>query len=318
MPYHPRIESKELATFITTRTRNSELWFANNKPVEQAALGLLAKVTDRYKALLYAFSLEGSHYHAPILFPLENRSDFTRDFNSGLALAVARLTPNYTGGGLWARRYSGEIIASPEDIERQFFYTVLQPVSDGLVPKISLYRGYNCFHDAVCGIKRKYKVVNWGKYNAAKRFNPHVRIKDYTEEYELTYERLPGYEHLSQHEYRVMMEKKLEEYRQEILERRRAEGKDSFLGVEALGQVIPGTRAKNPKISDIKSHRPRVLSRCNQRRAEALEWYFDIYYRFKAASKRYRAGELDTEFPPGTYRPPFWLVAKPSGPYTLL
>jgi hypothetical protein len=315
MGYHPRIESKDKASFVTTRTRNSELWLANNSPVEEFTLGLLAKLLDRYKIKLYAFALEGSHYHLPAHFPLENRADLTRDFNSGIARAVDRLTPNFPGGKFWGRRYSAEMIASDKDIERQFFYTVLQPVSDGLVPRISEYPFYNCFHDAVCGIKRKHKSVNWGKYNAAKRHNPNLHPKDFTEIYYLSYERLPGYEELSPHEYRVLMEKKLEEHRQEIIRKRESEGKFTFLGTEALLKTIPGTPAKNPKRSTIRSHRPRVLSSSNERRAIAKMWYFSIYFKYKKASLRYRAGELDVEFPPGTYRPPSWQVVRPSGLY---
>ena len=113
--------------------------------VEQLALARLAQYTDKHCVHLYAFALEGSHYHQVARFPLLNRSDFARDFNSTLARGVDRLTPNYPGGRLWARRYSGEIIAGDADIEQQFFYTVLQPVKDGLVSKISEYPFYNGF-----------------------------------------------------------------------------------------------------------------------------------------------------------------------------
>ena len=47
------------------------------------------------------------------------------------------------------------------DIEEQFFYTVLQPVQDGLVPNINEYPGYNCFEDAIQGKERVFKVINW-------------------------------------------------------------------------------------------------------------------------------------------------------------
>ena len=65
MGYHPRIETPDLATFVTTRTRNSELWFTNNRPVEKFALGLLAKLCERYKVKLYAFALERSSQNTP-------------------------------------------------------------------------------------------------------------------------------------------------------------------------------------------------------------------------------------------------------------
>jgi hypothetical protein len=107
MGYHLRIEHRDKASFITARTKNSEMWFANNVKVEQLALARLAQYTDKYCVHIYAFALEGSHYHHAARFPLLNRSDFARDFNSTLARGVDRLTPNYPGGRLWGRNTEG-------------------------------------------------------------------------------------------------------------------------------------------------------------------------------------------------------------------
>ncbi len=60
MSYHPRIEPKTVASFITSRSRNSELWFVNNRSLEEAILGYAAKFTERYKVTVYALAIEGS------------------------------------------------------------------------------------------------------------------------------------------------------------------------------------------------------------------------------------------------------------------
>ena len=302
MSYHPRIESKEIASFLTTRCRNSELWFANNKPVEDATLGYVAKFKARYRVKLYALALEGTHIQAPAHFPDGNRAQFMRDFISCVARAVARLTPNYTGGRLTERRYSSEFLPGNPDIEHYFFYTVLQPVEDCLVEKISDYPFYNCFSDAVNGIERRFKVINWADYYSKKRFNPDLKVKDFTHWVSLKYDRLPGYEHLTQKDYSKLMHKKLEEKRSEIVKRKISEGR-KFLGREALLRTIPGTPAKNPKKSTINSHRPRILSVCDQRRAECKDWYFRMYFEFKRISKLYRDGLLNIIFPEGMYPP---------------
>ena len=164
------------------------------------------------------------------------------------------------------------------------------------------YPFYNCFSDAVNGITREYEVINWAEYNARKRYNPNLDIKEFTEIVTLKYERLPGYEHLSQKEYSNLMHQKLEVRRAKIVKERLEQGR-GFLGREALLKVIPGTPAKNPKQSTSKSHRPRVLSICDQRRADTKAWYFDKYFAYKAASKLYRAGALNTPFPEGMYPP---------------
>src|SRR5690606_31810307 len=256
----------------------------------------------RYNVKLYALALQGSHMHELARFPELQRSNFMRDLNSQVAKAVDRLAPGYPGGKFWQRRYSQEFVPGDDDIENQFFYIALQPVNDGLVEKISDYPGYNFFHDAVTGRVRKFKVVRWAEFNSARRYNKHIRVEQFTEIVELRFERLPGYEHLSQKEYAKEMYAKLESRRQAIIAARRAEGK-GFLGRDALLKTRPGSRPKNPKVSSWGDHRPRVLSVCPIRRKEYLDWYFDMYFRYKEASKRYRAGERNVEFPPGMYPP---------------
>jgi hypothetical protein len=300
--YHPRIESVDKASFLTTRTVESRLWFVNNPELDEAILGYAAKFAERYSVTLYALAIEGNHIQGPALFPNCNRADYMRDLNSCIARAVPRFTKEYFGGRLWARRYSSEFLPGDADIEEYFFYTVLQPVQDGLVEKISKYPGYNCFHDAIHGIKRRYKVVNWAAYNQARRNNKNVSIKDFTEYVELKYERLPGYEHLSQKEYAKLMLCKLEERRLTIVDERRKAGK-GFLGTEALLNMPRGSLPKNTKQSHSTSHRPRVLSICPKRRAECKAWYFDIYFAYKAASLEFRKGNLRAKFPEGTYLP---------------
>ena len=291
-----------MSSFLTTRTRNSELWFVNNAKLEEAVLGYAAKYSTRYEVKLYALAIEGNHTQGPALFPNGNRADYMRDLNASVARAVPYYTPEYKGGRLWGRRYSSEFLPGPEDVEEYFFYTVLQPIKDGLVERLSDYPGYNCFHDAVSGLERKFKVVNWTAFNAARRYDLEANIMDFTEVVILKYERLPGYEHLGQKDYAKLMYEKLENRRQAIIAERNSKGL-SFMGKAALLKVRRGAQPKSTKTSYSTSHRPRVLSVCNTRRAECKAWYFQIYFEYKDASQRFRKGELTAKFPEGTYRP---------------
>lgn len=305
MGYHPRIECKKIASFQTTRSRCSELWFVNNKELEGAILGYAAKYTARYGVRLYALAIEGNHIQFPALFPKANRAHFMRDFNSAVAQAVPRYQTAHPGGRFWARRYSAEYLPGVEDIEEQFFYTVLQPVQDGLVDDIAEYPGYNCFEDAIWGRARSYKVVRWKEYNDARRWDKSVSVKDYTDVCELRYERLPGYEGLSRAAYVKMMRAKLLERTRLIVE---ARGAMKAVGSGRLKRVKPGTLPQRTKTSTINDNRPRVLSKSNQRRAEGKAWYFSIYFDYQEASALYRAGQLDVQFPEGTYKPPLFTV----------
>ena len=305
MGYHPRIECKKVSTFQTTRSRCSELWFVNNKELEEDILGFAAKYAKRYRAKLYALSIEGNHIQFPALFPKANRAHFMRDFNSSVARAVPRRQPRHPGGRFWARRYSAEYLPSSRDIEEQFFYTVLQPVQDGLVDDISQYPGYNCFEDAIYGRKRLCEVVRWKEYNDARRWDENVPIENYIEIFELCYQRLPGYESMSSEEYSKTMREKLRERTAEIIKSRK--GKRA-LGAFQLQKIRPGSLPHNTKTSTKYSHRPRVLSVDNTDRAGGKNWYFSIYFEYKKASAEYRAGKLRAKFPAGTYKPPVFTV----------
>lgn len=303
MGYHPRIESTDTASFITTRSRNAELWFINNKGLDQEILKRVAVCTDRYKAKIYALAISGNHNHLAGAYPGMNRSSFMRDLNSVIAKAIPKFVPTYPGGSFWGRRYSSEIVPDvPEDIEERFFYTVLQPIQDGLVDNISKYRGYNCFDDAVSGRVLKFKVINFQRYNQAKKRNPKVSIEEYTTIISFQYERLPGYEHLSQGQYKTLMYRKLKERTNKIIAQYKEAGIE-FVGPNYYKMFKPGDKPKNSKTSDINSTRPRVLSVCPKRHKQYLDHYFEIYFAYKQASKEYRAGNLFVVFPKGTYKP---------------
>ena len=196
MGYHPRIESNQYASFITTRTRNEELWFVNNPTLEKDILLRMAVATERYQAKIYAVAIEGNHIQLPADFPNLNRSKFMRDFNSGVAKSVIKNVTNYHGGKLWARRYSQEFLPGDINVEDRFFYTVLQPVQDGLVDSIFKYPGYNCFDDAVSGKVLEFEHVDWKAYEAALKRNVKTSINDYIEIVKFSFTRLPGYESL--------------------------------------------------------------------------------------------------------------------------
>ena len=104
MGYHPRIETTKIATHISSRTRNSVLWFVNNEKLEKNILGIVAKAITKREVKLYALAIQGNHIHQSALFPKANRADYTRDVNSSVAKAAARqCTKNLS---FTAKRYS--------------------------------------------------------------------------------------------------------------------------------------------------------------------------------------------------------------------
>jgi len=306
--HHPRIETKNIASFITSKTVNDKLWFANCSPLEQAILGHVAKWREKNEVKLYAIAIQGNHIHMVALFPKGNRAAFMRNVNSSIHREVTRYQEDFEGGPLFKEPYSCEIVPREADVDVQYFYTVLQPVNDALVDDIKDYPFYNCFEDSVMGREVEYEVRRWSDFHDAKRWkkNEGLTIKDFTDIYKLKFERLPGMEEMSQQDYETKMRATLAERTKLSIETRRVK---TCLGAKRLKKIVPGSAPKNPKVRELFGERPRVLSKDPEVIRAVMEWYNAIVRAHKDASERYLDGELDVEFPEGTYKPPIFTKA---------
>ncbi len=298
-----RVECADYWSLITSRTINSRLWFVNNPKLENHCLTHLARYQEKYGVDLYSYCLMGNHHHEVALFPNLNRSHFYRDLNARIAEGVRHFVDGFEGGPVFERRYSEQALPLPQDVESYFLYSSLQAVEHGLSEFPDEYPGYNSFHDAINGRKRILRWVDWATYRDRKRFNKKLKPEDFTTEHVLEFKRLPGYEHLTQRQYKKLMLKKREELRVELVKERKAKGL-GFLTREQLLNTVPGSLPKTTKKSKRDSKRPLVLTQCPEAKKRFLEWYFSIYQAYKVAVKLYRLGKLDVKFPAGTYRPP--------------
>ena len=245
-----RVEIPGIVEFSTSKTVNSALWFVNNQVLETRICSYLAKYAEKYGVKLYAFVIQGNHYHLLAEFVEGTRAAFFKDFNARIAEAVRELVPAFGEGSLFRGKYKPQFLPLEEDVEDKFFYSALQPVSSGLCEKVSDYPGYNSFSDAVRGKTRKFKLVNRGEYNSRKRFDKSISIEDYTKTYELKFERLSNYKKLSQKEYSKLMHKKLEKLRLDILSRKSKEGY-KYPSPEYLKKIKPGSIPKTTEESEV-------------------------------------------------------------------
>ena len=70
-----------------------------------------------------------------------------------------------------------------------------------LAQKRTEYETFNSFSAAISGKSLIYKLVDWSAYNNALRANDELDVEEYTDEYSLTFSRIPGYEDLPHKDY---------------------------------------------------------------------------------------------------------------------
>lgn len=316
MSYQLRIENPDTTNFITTRTRNSELWFTEfPAELKSEILGRLAKYQQHYQVQLYCIPIQGNHFHLIARFPSGNRAAFMRDFNSQFARLCKRFIPAMPMGPLWGRRYSNQTLDDDASIRKYFYYCALQAVHSGLTEHPEQYSGYNSLNESLNDTPTTYIVTDWTAYNNARRFNPKVPITRYQEAFQLTFSRLPGFDPaLSSAEYRQQVLAEVERRRLELVKERTDAGK-GFAGPVALAAIKPGTCPHQTKLSN-RATKLVVSLACDLfTRERCREEYYTIKDTHRVASRKFLAGETSVTFPKGTYRPPSFTMPKlPSSP----
>lgn len=293
-----------VASFVTRRARDSQLVFANNKPLEHRVLGCLGKYLTKYNATIYSYCIFGSHDHALFTFQPGTKSKLFRDFGARTAEAIKKHIPSFGGGSAFDRRTSEQAV--PQDADgylHEIMYIALQPIAAGLCKNLSEYPGFNSFPYLLTGKPLEVEFFKGAEYTKAKRRSKKADPDNYIEKYTIKFARIPGYEDMPQKEYATMLRKEFEKRRAEIIAEFDKIGHKWPTPAE-LRRVLSTDRAKNPKKSTRASTRPLVICKCQIRRKEFLTWYFTIALLYREASKKYLAGDKDAVFPPGTNKPP--------------
>ena len=283
--------------------RNSQLVYAHIA-IQKRVLGALGKYLSKYNATVYAFCLFGSHDHGLFDFKPGTKSNFYRDLGSRTAEAVKKYIPDFGQGSVFEKRTSEQAV--PPEAEGHLnavMYILLQPIAAGLCRNLSDYPGFNCLPYIVTGKPLEVEFFNGWKYRKAKSRNKKVDPSDFTEKYEIKFARIPGCENMTQQEYGRYIMQTFNKRRQELIDAFDKSGY-KWPSKESIKRTKPTDCAKKPKRTERGGFHPLIICKCVERRKQFMKWYFSIVEQYKAASKKYLAGDSNAEFPPGTNKPP--------------
>ncbi|MCB0486187.1 MAG: hypothetical protein KDC47_08325 [Flavobacteriaceae bacterium] len=293
-----------MSSFVTRRFRNSQLAYINNRSLESRVLGSLGKYLDKYKTRIYAFTLFGSHDHSMYEFKEKTKSKFFRDFGARTAEAVKTHVPDFGTGAVFEKRPSEQAITEDKESHLdRLMYTILQPIRAGLCKNLSDYPGFNSFKYILSGKPLEVEFFNSSAYRRAKRRKKDVDPSLFVEKYSVRFEKIPGYEHLSQREYARVIQEEYERRRIAIIEEFEAKG-HIWPSVQSLRRTRCTECARSPKRAKKGQRVPLVLSLCVERKKQFLEFYFSTLIEFKKASQAYLLGNRNAVFPSGTCIPP--------------
>ena len=297
MAYPLRMFVPGLGYFITARCCQARYLMRPSRETNEVLGGVLARAARLMGVEVFAFAFQSNHLHLLVRAPRGNLSKFMQFVLANVARKVGWLVR--WRGTFWERRYSAEPVLDEEALVERLRYILSQGVKDGLVRRCRDWPGLSCLRMLVRGSRRTFLWFAWSKRWAARneqassdRFHPRWAE---AERLELTI--LPHWSDLprKQRARRVLALVRAAETEAEAAHPR-------VLGRARLVAQNPHHRPARPE----RSPRPHCHATLGSVRRAFIEHYRGYVVSFRAASEKWRRGDLATEFPLGAVKPFVW------------
>jgi hypothetical protein len=276
------------AYMVTRRCANRSFFLRPSKEVNEAFLYCFIVAAKKAELSVYWLSVLSNHHHDGIRDNKGNYPDFLRYLHS----LVARCLNVHLGRWekFWADEQTSMVhLADKDALFRKLIYSICNPVKDHLVDKVFNWPGFNALRYL---LEDKPVVAKRPKWFFDKD-------GELPEQVELRFERPPEFAHLSQEQWADKIRKAVAEEERKAAEERRRTGR-KIVGRKAILRQSPFSCPK--RCTERRGLRPRVATRNKWRRIELLNANKDFLSQYREALRRRRAGELDVEFPYGTFK----------------
>ncbi|MBI4614219.1 MAG: hypothetical protein HY720_11460 [Planctomycetes bacterium] len=293
MPYPIREILPDRFYLLTCRTLERRFLLRPSKEVNAIIGEWLIRAMRLYGVEVYAFVSMSSHWHAVVRCPRANLDHFLRHFQGFLAQFINKHWQR--SDTVFPRRCSVEPILDSEKLIERIVYILANPAKADLVDSIDDWPGLSSAPESMHQKSRTFRVFDrtaWHKAGCPEEKRPYEKFV------RLVIDAPPSWRHMSAKERAARLRALVYAREDEIRKERKAHGKQ-VLGVRRIKEASPTDRPANPKKS------PRPL--CHASTRELWEEYRAQYAHFlnlyRVASARFRDGETDVAFPPGSFPP---------------
>lgn len=292
MPRPIRQERPELCVSVTVRCREGRRFLSPLDPMRVLLTWWLGRALGLFDVELFALVALSNHLHLLLRAPDGNLSAFMRYFLANAAKDINR-AHGRRGDGVFGRHTQVHVL-DDEAALIKLGYILANPVQAHLVERSEDWPGLS-----------SARALLYGEPMSATRFDHRAWVRAgrpadrsaFEREVVVEHKPLPGMEQLGVAERQARVREQLE-VREAEARRRRTRAVPARAALdEAHPDVIPARLATGPC--------PACHATDPAREAAYLKERQRVREKHAEASVRFRAGEPDVEFPPGTYRPPF-------------
>jgi hypothetical protein len=273
---------------FTRRCANRQYFLRPSKEVNQAFLYCYAVAAERHRMTVYWLIALSNHHHDG---DHDNEGKYPL-FLRYLHSLLARCLNVHLGRweNFWATEQAGALhLGDADAIFDKMIYSLTNPVKDHLVDKALNWPGVSSLRYQLADRPVVVKRPKWF-------FDPDGEMP---EQAELRFERPPEFAHLSQQQWRDKIQAAVAEAERKAAAERQRTGR-KVIGRKAILRQSPYSCPKS--CTERRGLRPRVAARNKWRRIELLQANQQFLRDYRQALTRRCSGELDVEFPYGTYK----------------
>ena len=256
--------------------------------VEQIYLYCLGEAVQRFQIALHAYVAMSNHQHILVRDNLGNFPAFLAHFHKMVAKALNAFWGRWEN--LWSTEQPSAVyLVDAQDRFDKLIYVLTNPVNADLVERVADWPGA-CSFSQQLGLRPRVVKRPRGFFREDGKM---------PEEVTLQIERIDGFEHLSEREWRDKVSTAVESIessakKARAREGRRVLGRKGVLGIEPTS--APRTIAPRRRL------RPLIACKNLLRRVEELLAIKTFRVAYRTALARWIAGERQVFFPDGTYR----------------
>jgi putative transposase len=284
---------------ITTRTVQARMLLKPTAELRPVVLGCIGRAQSLFPVRIHAFCFVSNHYHMLVSADdAQQLSAFVGHVNGNVTREANRLT-GWTGS-MWSRRFRSVPVSAQQAAQQwRLRYVLSHGVKERLVERVSDWPGASTTPWLTAG--EELKGV-WhdrtAEYNARRRKGYVPQPGEFETEQVVHMSPLPCWAEVPEAQWRMEVGEMVQAIESEADEADQGALRP-VLGIAAVLATDPETRPSHSK----RSPAPAVHAVSQQVRQGWRRELHQLRQAYHEASARFRGGQRDVAFPPGTFRP---------------
>jgi len=308
MARSPRYVPPHSTVEVTIKTIDDRFLLRPSKELNDVILGILGKALTKYPVLLHAFVVMSNHMQSLLTTPNGRvLAAFMNYVNSKIAREAGRIY-NWRAR-LFARRYRHIVVLDDDAVVDRLRYIMSHGAKEGLVWDPEHWPGANSLPWLVHGETLRGTWYDRSAMSRIRARGMRIDPRRFATIYEVPLAPIPCWRELPAEEYHRRCRGLLDEVREHLAQVFRREGMQP-IGAKAVKRQDPLGRPRSPK----RGPAPSCHSTSRSARQQYLRQLAEFVGAYRAASARFRAGELDVVFPSHSFPPPRSFVLLEAGP----